>query len=497
MLAASILGSAMAFIDGTVVNVALPVLQAGLDATAADVQWVVEGYALSLSALLLLGGALGDRDGRRRIFSLGVALFAAASIVCGLAPNIRWLIAARVVQGVGGALLVPGSLALLSAAFPAERRGQAIGTWSAFSAAAAGVGPVLGGWLVQAVSWRAIFWLNVPLAVVTLAIALRRVPESRDPNARGRLDLPGAALATLGLGALVYGLIEAPSLGFGHPLIAGALGGGAIAMMGFVAVEAKRPNPMMPLGLFRSRAFAGANVLTLLLYGALGGAFYFLPFDLIQVHRYPPAAAGAALLPLIALLFLLSGVAGRAADRYGARYPLVLGPCIAAAGFALLSLPGTSGSYWTTFFPAITVLGLGMAVSVAPLTTTVMGAAGPQRAGVASGINNAVSRAAGLIAVAALGVVATARFGSALDHRLSALGIPAGVRQELAGARARLAGAPVPPGLSPDMRATLRTALDESFVEAFRSVMWIAALLAVGAGVTAWICIARAPARDD
>lgn len=482
VMAASILGSTMAFIDGTVVNVALPALQDGLGATAADVQWVVEGYALSLSALLLLGGALGDRNGRRRIFAVGVGLFAAASIVCGLAPSIHWLIAARVVQGVGGALLVPGSLALLSAGFPPERRGQAIGTWSAFSAAATGVGPVLGGWLIQAVSWRAIFWLNVPLAAVTLAIVWLRVPESRHPTARGRLDLVGAGLATLGLGALVYGLIEAPRLGFGHPLIGSALAAGALAIVAFVVVEARLQSPMVPLALFRSRAFSGANLLTLLLYAAVGGALYFLPFNLIQVHHYSPAAAGAALLPLIVLLFLLSGVAGRVADRYGAKGPLVVGPIIAGAGFALLSLPGAGGSYWTTFFPAISVLGLGMAVSVAPLTTTVMGAVGQEHVGLASGINNAVSRAAGLLAVAALGVVASVRFGGALDGRLGALGVPPGVQQQLSDARARLAGAPLPSGLSPEMRATLRDAIDGSFVEAFRTVMWLAALLAVGAG---------------
>jgi EmrB/QacA subfamily drug resistance transporter len=493
VLAASILGSTMSFIDGTVVNVALPALQDGLGATAANVQWVVEGYALSLSALLLLGGALGDRAGRRRIFVVGVALFAAASIACALSPGIHWLIAARVVQGIGGAMLVPGSLALLSANFPPDRRGKAIGTWSAFSAAATGVGPVLGGWLIQEVSWRAIFWINVPLAAATVVICVRKVPESRDPNAHGRLDLLGACLATIGLGALVFGLIEAPRLGFNHPMIATALAVGTVTMVLFVVAEDRLRSPMIPLGLFKSRAFSGANLLTLLLYAAIGGAMYFLPFDLIQVHHYSPPQAGAAMLPIVVLLFLLSGTAGRVADRYGARIPLVVGPMIATAGFALLTLPGTTGSYWTTFLPGITVLGLGMSVSVAPLTTTVMRSVGTERAGVASGINNAVSRVAMLLAVAALGVVASVRFGSALDERLRALRIPPGVQDQLSDVRAKLAGAPLPKGLPPELRLRLREAIDGSFVEGFRTVMWVAALLAVGAGLVAWAFIHGTP----
>ena len=493
VLAASILGSTMAFIDGTVVNVALPALQDGLGATAAEVQWVVEGYALSLSALLLLGGSLGDRVGRLRVFAAGVALFALASIACGLSPDTHWLIGARVVQGIGGALLVPGSLALLNANSSPDRRGQLIGTWSAFSAAATGVGPVLGGWLIQAVSWRAIFWLNVPLAAATLLIAWRKVAESRDPTAHGRLDLVGASLATVGLGGIVFGLIEAPRLGFGHPIIALALVVGGTTMVLFIVAEGRLPFPMMPLGLFRSREFSGANLLTLLLYAAAGGAMYFLPFALIQVHHYTPAEAGAAMLPLVILLFLLSRTAGRMADRHGARIPLVVGPVIAGAGLALLAVPGTAGSYWTTFFPAITVLGVGMSVTVAPLTTTVMGSAGTERSGVASGINNAVSRAAALLAVAALGVIASARFGSALDDRLQTLRVPEHVQAQLSDVRAKLAGAQLPAGLSPEMRKRLREAVDGSYIEGFRAVMWVAAVLAVGAGVVAWIFIRQAP----
>ena len=491
MLAASILGSSMAFIDGTVVNVTLPVLQKALGATAIEVQWVVESYALSLASLLLLGGALADKLGRRRIFALGVGLFALASIGCGVAPDIRWLIAARAVQGLGGALLVPTSLALLGACFPPERRGRAIGKWSAFSAAAAGIGPVLGGWLIQVASWRWVFWINVPIATVTLGISWRRVPESRAPGAGPQLDLVGACLATLGLGGLVFGLLEAPRLGLSHPLIIGAVAGGTLILLGFVLVEARYPDPMLPLDLFRSPTFSGANLLTLLLYAALGGSLFFLPFDLIQVHHYSPAEAGAAFLPLIALLSLLSGRAGRLVDRYGARTPLIIGPLIAALGFGLLALPGTGGSYWKTFFPGVTVLGLGMAITVAPLTTAVMAAAGPERAGLASGVNNAVSRTAALLAIAVFGIAAYARFSQGLVGRLDALGVPPEIRRLLAEERGRLAAARIPSSVPPALHAAIQGAIAGAFVDAFRLVILLAAGLAVAAAVIAWLLIGR------
>ena len=480
----------MAFIDGTVVNVALPALQQALGATATEVQWVVESYALVMAALLLLGGALGDKLGRRRIFALGAGLFATASFACALAPDIEWLILGRAVQGLGGALLVPGSLALIGACVPPERRGRAIGRWSAVSAGAAGIGPLLGGWLVQEGSWRAIFWLNLPLAALTLFITLKYVPETRDPGAR-RLDLPGASLVTLGLGGLVFGLLEAPRFGFGHPLILAGLGGGVLLLIGFLAVEAHSTHPMVPLDLFRSRTFRGANLLTLLLYAPLGGALYFLPFDLIQVHHYSPAAAGAALMPLIVLISVLSGWAGRLIDRYGARGPLILGPLVAALGFALLALPGTGGDYWSTFFPGITVLGLGMAVTVAPLTTTVMGAVEAEHSGLASGINNAVSRTASLLSIAVFGIVAYQRFNQALGQRLTALGISLEVQQLLADERKKLAAAEVPPSLPPGLRSAVRAALERSFVDAFRLVMLLSAALALGGGVCAWLLIKR------
>lgn len=492
VLAASILGSSMAFIDGTVVSVALPILQEALGATASEVQWVVESYALVTAALLLLGGALGDKLGRRLVFAIGAGVFAAASFACALAPSIEWLILGRAVQGLGAALLVPGSLALIGACIPPERRGRAIGRWSAVSAAAAGIGPLLGGWLVQEGSWRAIFWLNLPLAALTLFITLKYVPETRDPRAR-RLDFPGASLVTLGLGGLVFGLLEAPRFGFAHPLIAAALCAGVLLLGAFVRVEARSPEPMVPLDLFRSRPFTGANLLTLLLYAALGGTLYFLPFNLIQVHGYRPAEAGAALMPLIVLISVLSPWAGRLVDRYGARGPLIVGPLTAAVGFALLALPGTSGDYWTTFFPGMVVLGLGMAITVAPLTTTVMSAVEAQRAGLASGINNTVSRTASLLSIAVFGIVAYRRFNQALSERLNTLGIPPEVQQLLANERRKLAAANVPHSLPPGLRSAVRAAIESSFVDAFRAVMVLSAALAVSGAMFAWLLIGNKP----
>lgn len=485
VLAATILGSSMAFIDGTAVNVALPALQADLGATVAEVQWVVEAYALFLSALLLVGGALGDRFGRRRMFLLGIAGFALASAWCGVAPGTAQLIAARGAQGIAAALMVPGSLALLSASFPPERRGRAIGTWSGFGAITAAVGPLLGGWLIDQASWRWVFFLNLPLAVAVIAISLWRVPESRDPAAPAKLDVPGALLATLGLGGITFGLIESSP---------GALALGLIALVGFLAAEARSRTPMMPLSLFRSRDFAGANLLTLWLYAALGGALFFLPFNLIQVQGYSATQAGAALLPFILLMFLLSRWSGGLVDRYGARKPLIVGPAVAGAGFALLAVPGLNAQYWTSFLPAVLVLGLGMAISVAPLTTTVMGAVEESHAGLASGINNAVSRAAGLLAVAALGLLLLGVFSRGLDRRLDGMGLPSEARRAIEEQKEKLAAIEVPKMTGEGDRA--RAAIDESFLAGFRAVMLAAAGLALMASASAaWLIRPAQPSQ--
>jgi EmrB/QacA subfamily drug resistance transporter len=490
VLAATILGSAITFIDGTVVNVALPVLQRELGASVTDAQWIVESYALMLAALLLTGGSLGDRYGRKRVFAVGVALFALASAWCGLSPDTRQLIFARAVQGIGAALLVPGSLAIISASFPKEERGRAIGTWSGFTAIAAGAGPVLGGWLIEHVSWRWIFFINAPPAAVVLLIVWRRVPESSDPKARGRLDYPGALLATLGLGGVVFGLTESNARGFGNALVVMSIIVGVVALALFVLVERRESQPMMPLGLFGSLTFAGANLLTLMLYAALSGVLFFLPFNLIQVQKYSATEAGAALLPFVLTMFLLSRWAGGLVERYGARLPLVAGPIVAGAGFALLALPGAkAGSYWTSFFPGVMVMSFGMAASVAPLTTTVMSAVEARHAGIASGINNAVSRTAGLLAVAVLGIIMVSAFDANLGRRLSALDLSTGTRAQLEGERGNLAAIKIPEDASGEEQRAIREAINESFVGGFRLVSFAAAGLAVLGALASWSLI--------
>lgn len=491
VLIATILGSSMAFIDGTVVNVALPVLQTDLKATATDVQWVVEAYSLFLAALILVGGSLGDHFGRRRVFAIGISLFTVASVACGIAPGASFLIFMRAIQGIGGALLVPGSLAIISASFDSKRRGRAIGTWSGFTAITSAVGPVLGGALVQYASWRWVFFINVPVAIIVLIVLLWRVPESRNEalSDHSKLDWWGALLATLGLGGIVFGLIESNDLGLGNTLVLISLGIGAAALIAFVLVEARSAAPMLPLSLFRSRTFSGANMLTLLLYAALGGSLFYIPFNLIRIQGYSPTAAGAANLPLILIMFLLSRWSGGLVTRYGAKLPLIIGPIIAATGFALFALPGIGGSYWTTFFPAAVVLGIGMAISVAPLTTAVMGSVDTQYAGTASGVNNAVSRTAGLIAIAVFGIVVLAVFSNGLVSHLSLLHLSADIQNTIILQQNKLVGIEIPSDLSIATRTAVQQAISESFVTSFRVVMLIAAALALCSALSSLLLI--------
>ncbi|MBA2344907.1 MAG: MFS transporter [Rubrobacter sp.] len=498
VLAATIVGSAMAFIDGTVTNVALPSIQTTLGATAVDAQWIVESYALFLAALILVGGSLGDQYGRRRIFTLGVAIFALASVGCGIAMNPEQLIVARAIQGVGGAMLVPGSLSIISASFDGDQRGKAIGTWSGFSGITAAIGPVLGGYLVENVTWRAAFLINVPLAAVVIFIAFKHVPESRDPDAR-RLDIPGAVLGTLGLGGVVYGLIESQSNGFGDLPVIASLILGVASLVAFVFVELRSPEPMMPLSLFRSRNFSGANLLTLLLYAGLGGSLYFFPFVLIQVHGYSATAAGSAFLPFVIITFFMSRWAGGLVTRYGARIPLVLGPIITAAGFLLFAVPGTEGSYWTTFFPAVAAMGLGMSLVIAPLTTTALNSVEGRHSGLASGVNNAVSRTAGLLAVPLLGVFVFAAFSASLDRQVADLDLSQNAIQQLEASKVDLGAAEVPQGIGGKTAETIDRAIAESFVSGFRVAMFVAAGLALISSLTAAIMIEGKgkPARTE
>lgn len=477
-LVATILASAMTFIDGTVVNVALPALQKDLSATITDVQWVIESYALFLGALILIGGSLGDQFGRKRIFLIGVVWFTAASIWCGVSPTPLVLIIGRALQGIGAAFLVPGSLAIISASFEGDARGRAIGTWSGFSAITTAIGPVLGGWLIETVSWRSVFFINVPLAVAVVWISIRNVAESRDPSRASRIDWLGAVLAILGLGGVVLGLLEWPVLGARHPLVIAALIAGVIALVLFIFVEHREKNPMMPLHLFKSRSFTLTNALTLLLYAALGIAFFIVPLLLIQVEGYTATAAGAAFLPFPIIMFALSRWSGGLTARVGPRIPLTVGPLIAAAGFALFARAELGSPYWSAIFPAVVVLGLGMAITVAPLTTTVMTAVPSEHAGIASGINNAVARVAGLLAIAVFGVVLTREFNDSIEPKFARLMIPPDVRTQIEQQLPKMAGADLSGvALEEKSKALIRLGIRSAFLRGFKVVMLEAAII--------------------
>jgi EmrB/QacA subfamily drug resistance transporter len=485
ILTATILASSMAFIDSTVVNVAIPTLQKAFHATVVDVQWVVESYGLLLSSLILAGGALGDLFGRRRVFLLGVAIFAAASAACGLAPSIEALIIARSIQGIGAALLVPGSLAIISASFDEKSRGQAIGTWSGFTASTTALGPVLGGWLIEHGSWRWAFFLNVPIACAVVVISFWRVPESRGSKV-AHIDWLGALLATAGLGGVVTAFLESARFGWGNPLVFGSLLAGVACLVIFVLVEARSSSPMLPLELFKSRPFSGANFITLFLYAAIGIFFFLFPMNLIQLHGYSTTATGAAVLPMILLIFLLSRWSGGLVDRYGARVPLIVGPLIASSGFLIFALLPAKCSYWTTFFPATLVLGLGMAVTVAPLTTVVMSSVDRDHVGTASGINNAVARVASVLAIAVLGIVMVKAFASHMDHTLATLSLPAHIAKNIRSKQIELAGMELPQGLDANAVETLRRAIASAFLSSFRLIMSLCAALSTASAIVAW-----------
>jgi len=472
----------MTFIDGTVVNVALPALQAALNATITDVQWVVEAYALFLGALILVGGSMGDQFGRKRVFLFGVLFFTASSILCGVATSSRVLIVGRALQGIGAAFLVPGSLAIISATFDDAERGKAIGTWSGFSAITTAIGPVIGGWLIQHVSWRAAFFINVPLAAIVVALSLKFMDESKDPSRSRQIDWIGALLAVLGLGGIVFGLLEWPPLGPGHPLVIASLSIGALCLVLLIVAEHRERSPMMPLHLFRSRTFTLANVLTLLLYGALGVILFLLPLELIQVQHYSATEAGAALVPFAIIMFVLSRWAGGLINRVGARLPLTVGPTIAAVGLALFARGGIGDSYWSTIFPAMCLLGFGMTITVAPLTTAVMGAIESAHSGVASGINNTVSRVAGLLAIAVFGVFLARTFDAQVRPRLDRLSLAPDVRDQIDQQLPKMAGAElksVP--LEPAQRTAVQRSIDEAFVSGFKVVVIGCAILALAA----------------
>jgi EmrB/QacA subfamily drug resistance transporter len=403
VLVVAVLGSGIAFLDGTVVNVALPDIGEDLDASTSSLQWILNGYLLTLASLILLGGSLGDRYGRRRVFVVGVAVFTAASLLCAMAPNAGVLVAARLVQGIGGALLTPGSLAMIEATFRPQDRARAIGAWSGLGGVATALGPLLGGYLVEAVSWRAIFIINIPLGILVMALAPRHVPETRDPTTSGRLDFRGAALAALGLAGTTYALIEGPNGMSGAVVVAGI--GGVVALIAFLVVERRSDNPMMPLDIFASRQFSAANLVTFAVYAALGG-FFFLFVAFLQISLgYSPIAAGAASLPVTALMLALSARSGALAQRIGARIPLTVGPLVIAVALLLMTRLEPGDSYLSDVLLPVIVFGGGLTLVVAPVTATVLSAADARHSGIASGINNAVSRVASLLAVAVLPLV--------------------------------------------------------------------------------------------
>ncbi|TCC04352.1 MFS transporter [Kribbella soli] len=445
VLAATALGSGMAFLDGTVVNVALPAMGEDLNADMAGLQWIVNGYMLMLASLVLLSGSLGDRLGRRRTFVVGVIWFAAASIVCAIAPNLEVMIAGRVLQGIGAALLTPGSLAILQTTFQHSDRGKAVGTWSGLTSVAAAVGPFVGGSLVDRGSWQLIFLLNVPLALVTVLVTLRHVPETRDEEAAGKLDINGAILATLGLAGITYGLIRAGDHGFGDPMVLTSLVIGVVAFVAFIEVERRGAHPMLPLSIFANRRFTGANLVTVVVYGALGTATFLVVVYLQTALHYSALWAGAALLPMTVLMLGLSGYAGGLADRIGPRIPMTVGPVLMAVGFLLMLRIDTDTSYYSAVLPAVVVLGLGLVATVAPLTATVLSSVEDHHAGIASGVNNAVARSAQLMAVAAIPMAAGITGDAYLD--------------------------PV------------------AFHNGFGHALWISAVLSAAGGVIAWVTL--------
>ena len=406
MLAATVLGSAMAMLDATVVGIAQPTIGREFHADIAGLQWVSISYLLTLSGLLLLAGALGDRFGRRRVFLIGVAWFAVASALCAVAPGITFLIVARTLQGIGGALLTPGSLAIIEAAFAPSDRGRAIGAWSGLTGLAGALGPFVGGYLIAALSWRLIFLINMPVALAVILVSLRHVPESANPEATGRIDTFGSGLVVAALVGVSYGLVEGPDLGWTSAAVLGTLGAGVVAFALFIAVERRITNPVVPFSIFRSRQFTGTNLVTLLIYGVMGAMFFLLPIELQQVAHYTPTGAGAALLPVTFLMLFLSARSGQLASRIGPRLQMSVGPIVVAIGLALFARVGPSGSYIADVLPAVLVFGLGLTITVAPLTATALSSAPATRTGLASAVNNTVARAGSLLAVAILPALA-------------------------------------------------------------------------------------------
>jgi EmrB/QacA subfamily drug resistance transporter len=484
-LVATILASTVVFLDATVVNVALPAMETDLDTGLSGQQWIVEAYLLALVSLMLVGGSLGDHFGRKRIFLAGLIGFGVASVLCAVAPNTETLIAFRGIQGFAGALLVPGSLAIVAATFEGEARGKAIGTWTAWSGISTIAGPAAGGFLVEQLSWRWIFWLNVPLIVATVLLTLHSVRETRDPTAVKGFDIPGVVLSALGLGGPVFALIEQPTYGWTDPLVLIPLVGGVLIFAAFLVREATARAPMLPLALFRIRNFAAANAATLTVYAGLYGGMFFLTLYLQQVAGYSPLEAGFASVPVSLLLFVLSPRFGAFTARVGPRLPMTVGPIVGGIGYLMLLRVGVDADYWTEVLPGLVIFGLGLAATVAPLTTTVLNSVNEHNAGIASGVNNAVARVAGLIAIAVLGAVMSAQFASSVDEELAGQSLSPRAERIVDDARERtLAGAEDTEELGGAASETVTPALEDSSLDAFRLGILIAAALMIFGGLT-------------
>ena len=495
MLISTICASSMAFISSSALNLALPSLQTSLGASGVDLLWITNSYLLLLASLILVGGSLGDLFGRKRIFGYGIIMFTLGSTLCGVAPNVSFLIAARGVQGLGGALMVPGSLAIINAFYDDQTRGGAIGLWSAFTAATTIGGPIIGGYLAGIGFWRGVFFINIPLAILALSVLYSRVPESRNEEISTRLDWPGALLATLGLGGLTWGVIDAGRIGI-RTVNAGAGIVGIALLVVFLIVEWNSKNPMLSLRLFRSPVFSGANALTFFLYAALQGTFFFFFLNLIQVQNYPESVAGFVAVPFTLLLILMSRWSGKLADRIGPRVPLIIGPALTGFGFAALALPElTAGpaAFWSAYFPSQLLLGCGMGITVAPLTSAVMGSVSQQRSGIASGISNAVSRTAGVLAIAVMGALVLFRFRVALESNLEALAISAAERSNLLSGASELGALAIPDTVTPESAPLVQKAIRLAFVQSFRLIAWIGALLAWTSALVALITIRVRP----
>ena len=491
ILASTILASSMAFIDSTALNVILPSLQRDLGAEGTDIFWILNAYLLMLAALILVGGSLGDKLGRKKVFMVGIVIFISASIACGLSASVTWLIVARAVQGLGGALMIPGSLSIISATFHDKEKGRAIGTWSAATTLVTVGGPILGGALGDAGLWRAIFFINVPIGIGALWVLATRVPETTDDEVDHRLDYAGAAAVVVALALLTFGFLEIPEIGWTWPVYA-ALAGGVLALGMFIVIERRSDHPMVPLRLFSNPTFSGANVLTFFLYAALGATMLFLLLNLVQVQGYSQLQAGLAMLPFTILMASLAQYVGGLVDRFGPRWFLVAGPTLAGGGFVLLSTVGlTDGpsDFWTTYFPGILVFAAGMTLTVVPLTTTVMSSVEDRFAGTASGVNNAMTRTASVFANAIVGALAIVFFSQALTQQIEGVALPPDTQQAVMAQAIDLGNARVPDTVTEANQSAVEQAYRVSFVTTFQRIMWISAVLAWLSAAAAFLLI--------